>query len=101
MDTRQRLEQWKEAANQNAAQVAALSEQLEQTRSMLESIEARCRELEAEITDLKTKLNDRDRVEKRSSECIIVLLMVSSSLYVSHMFVTRVLSSLVFRVVLL
>ena len=29
------------------------------------------------------------------------LLMVSSSLYVSHMFVTRVLSSLVFRVVLL
>ena len=30
-----------------------------------------------------------------------LLLMVSSSLYVSHMFVTRVLSSLVFRVVLL
>ena len=28
------------------------------------------------------------------------LLMVSSSLYVNHMFVTRVLSSLVFRVVL-
>ena len=31
----------------------------------------------------------------------LLLLMVSSSLYVSHMFVTRVLSSLVFRVVLL
>jgi len=31
----------------------------------------------------------------------ILLVMVSSSLYVSHMFVTRVLSSLVFRVVLL
>ena len=30
-----------------------------------------------------------------------LLLMVSSSLYVSHMFVTRVLSNLVFRVVLL
>ena len=75
-ETRQRLEQWKEAANQNAAQVAALSEQLEQTRSMLESIEARCRELEAEITDLKTKLNDRDRVEKRSSECITMASIV-------------------------
>ena len=32
---------------------------------------------------------------------LLLLLMVSSSLYVSHMFVTRVLSSLVFRVVLL
>ena len=31
----------------------------------------------------------------------LLLLMVSSPLYVSHMFVTRVLSSLVFRVVLL
>ena len=30
-----------------------------------------------------------------------LLLMVSSSLYVNHIFVTRVLSSLVFRVVLL
>ena len=32
---------------------------------------------------------------------LLLLLMVSSSLYVSYMFVTRVLSSLVFRVVLL
>ena len=32
---------------------------------------------------------------------LILLHMVSSSLYVIHMFVTRVLSSLVFRVVLL
>ena len=31
----------------------------------------------------------------------LLFLMVSSSLYVSHMFVTRVLSSLVFKVVLL
>ena len=32
---------------------------------------------------------------------ILLLLMISSSLHVSHMFVTRVLSSLVSRVVLL
>ena len=35
------------------------------------------------------------------SSLLLLLLMVSSSLYVSHMFVTRVLSSLVFRVLLL
>ena len=67
-DTKQRLEQWKEAANQNASQVAALSEQLEQTRSLLERNEKRCRDLEMEVTDLRMRLNDRDRVEKRLSK---------------------------------
>ena len=72
-DTRQRLEQWKEAANQDASQVAALSEQLEQTRSTLVQTEARCHDLEAEITYLKTKLNDR---ENRLSGYLVVVAVV-------------------------
>ena len=53
--------------------------------------------------DLNTvvEINDKSifRVDIPGSVVVILLLMVSSSFYVSHMFVTRVLSSLVFRVV--
>ena len=40
-------------------------------------------------------------IVNRVQDPFLLLLMVSSSLYVSHMFVTRVLLSLIFRVVLL
>ena len=53
------------------------------------------------LTHLSTRIVSDSTYYDTKAPLLLLLLMVSSSLYVSHMFVTRVLSSLVFRVVLL
>ena len=65
------------------------------------------RDRERDLEQFVTDCTIRDRSVQTAipiddiCDKVLLLLMVSSSLYVSHMFVTRVLSSLVFRVVLL